>query len=293
MIQRIKRHHRRMDRVRVTLAAIFVGELLHGCSNQPPPNLRFVNAESVYSICRHNDSLYFSTPNDGIHRFHPSHPETVVSVARCGKLPFRAMAFSPGDTLYAISYVSGLHFMLGDSLPAYPGCGYPGWSLKRDEEDGYWFAGTQGVFRFHAGRCSKIIALPEAHDAVVIDSLVYAAYLYGLSVYDARDGRLVKHLYEKTNFWWIGRQGRLLIGGGTNLCVVIDNKAIREVTFAPPGNILWAAVIDGSGALFLATQKGLFRAAPGKKTAACIADKGRCIKTVFMDRDGTLWAGRF
>jgi hypothetical protein len=283
----------RINRIGLALASLPVCVLLSGCTSQPPPQLRYIPARGVYGICPHNDSLYFTTVNNGIFRFHPAHPEAVVKAAGCGRLPFRAMAFTGGDTLYAISYVNGVHIAAGDSLVPYPGCGYPGWSLKKDDEGGYWFAGSQGIFRFRQGQCSKFIRLNDAHDAVVLDSVVYAAHLHGLSMYAESNGRLLRTLYAGTNFWWIARQGRRLIGGGSNLAIVIDSNKTREVTFGPNRNILWSAAVDSSGALFLATQQGLFRAAPGKNVATCIADKGRCIKAVFIDRDGTLWVGRF
>jgi ligand-binding sensor domain-containing protein len=61
----------------------------------------------------------------------------------------------------------------------------------------------------------------------------------------------------------------------------------------PKNNMVWSIEKDSRDTLFLGTQKGLFRVAPGSDSARCIGFSGQTVKSLLIDKSGRLWAGRF
>jgi hypothetical protein len=277
---------------RMLLLPLTLYALLCACEQTPLPRIRYVHDNDVYYICRHNDSLYYTTTGRGIYRFHPSQPESISFVARAHNLPFRALVFTPGDTLFAISYQHSLWFKANDSLQPYPGCPFPGWTIKEDTSHALWVVGTQGIYCGRAGHFEKFSAMREAHDVEADDSSVVVAHLSGLTVFSRSSRIKIKTYDQSTNYWCVTRYDTVLIAGGLNQCLVICNNTIRKITFGPKGNIVWSTAMD-RGTLYLGTQSGLYRALPGETSAVCIANSGVCIKTLFLDHDRVLWAGKF
>ena len=70
----------------------------------------------VYNIAQHNDSIYFSTSDNGIFSFPATAPGAMKRLATAGHLPIRSIAFASNGTLYAGSYYSGVHYFKNDTL---------------------------------------------------------------------------------------------------------------------------------------------------------------------------------
>jgi len=252
-----------------------------------------VNRMHVYSIQCHNDSLYFSTSDSGIFRFSPDNPGVITHVARSGNLPIRSIVFSKEGRCYAGSYYSGVHYLSKDTLLPLEHFPWPAWSITLDPHDKLWLAGLYGIYRPQADSLVLFNNKKEAHDIAFCKNEMAVADRDGISVFNGETGALLRQFCKGVNCWTVTRSDSLFIGGGRNVCAIINKDRCFAVTFGPKGNITWSTIMDGTGALYLATQNGLYRAAPGSRTARCVGFKGTCIKSVAFDNKGRLWVGRF
>jgi len=247
----------------------------------------------VYSIVPHGDSLYFSTLQDGVFRFHPDCPEAIVRVGGSRTLPFRALAFPPDGRLLASSYYAGVFFAGKDTLLPVKSAPYNAWSMKLDERGAFWLAGTRGVMRQLGDSVALFKNVLDAHDVAFVGRNVAVATLHGIALYDRESGALTAQYCVGTVCWPLATFGSELVGGGSEVCAVIGPRVCRIIRVPPQGNIPWSITKDQRGALILGTQKGLFRAGPADSVARCIGLPGRCVKSVVFDKAGRLWVGTF
>jgi ligand-binding sensor domain-containing protein len=281
-----------MNTTRIALCAL-VPALLISCGEKPSEGFSLVPRPWAYSIKQHNDSIYFSTSEDGVFRFHPDNPGAVVRVAGNRKLPFRSLAFTKDQTLLASSYYAGVHYAQGDTMLPLRWAPYECWSMKLDENGLMWCAGSFGVFRQKADSLVRFVSLREAHDVALYKEQCAIAHLNGVSILDRESGRPIREFCKGVIFWTVTTMDSLFIAGGLNQCLIINQNNCRNIWFGPPGNMAWAIERDSLGTLYLGTQKGLFRCATGSDTAECMAMEGTCIKSLLIDNRGRLWAGRF
>jgi ligand-binding sensor domain-containing protein len=247
----------------------------------------------VYNIKQHNDSIYFSTSEDGIFRFPPDHPEAVRRVAACGKLPFRSIVFRENGALLVSSYYSGVYLAEKDTLVPILWAQYPAWSMKQDAKGALWLAGTRGVFFERNDSMLLFKDLRDAHDIAFSGSEVAVAHMQGISLFNRENGTMTREFCKGVVCWAVTSYDSCVIAGGLGLCAIITGKSVREIRLASKVNMVWAIEKDPQDTLFLGTQKGLFRVAPGSDSAQCIGFPDQCIKSLFIDKSGKLWAGRF
>lgn len=268
--------------------------LLAACSvKQPSYPYHLVPRSWVYSIKQHNDSIYFSTSEDGLFRFHPDHPETIIRVGRCRTLPFRSMVFRRDGSLLTSSYYAGVYHAVKDTLLPLRYAPYPAWSMKLDENGAFWLAAARGVLREHGDTVVRFKDVRDAHDVAFWGDTVAVAHMKGISLYDRETGRPVGDYCTGIVCWTLARFDSVLVAGGSNVCAIISARGCRLICVPPPGNMVWAIEKDSSGALILGTQKGLFRAGPRADTAECIGCAGQCVKSLLIDKKGRLWVGTF
>ena len=275
----------------LSLAIALSSLLLPSCSHEP---FYPVPGSFIYSIKQHNDSIYFSTLGNGIFRFSPDHPEAVKRVAGKRTLPIRSIAFAKNGTLYAASYQDAVHYGAGDTLLPLFHAWQRAWSIKIDDADGVlWLAGQLGIFKKPRDSLVKFGSLGGVHDIAFFGSEVAVAHARGISLFDKNSGMLTKEFCQGVNCWSITRYDSLLVGGGANLCAIIDRDKCRTITLGSAGNYLWASARDTAGTFYLATQKGLYRIKPGGTKAECAGFRGECIKSLLFDAKGRLWVGKF
>jgi ligand-binding sensor domain-containing protein len=169
----------------------------------------------------------------------------------------------------------------------------PAWSIKIDEHDSLWIAGTRGIFKFRGDSLILFNRMGEVHDIAFVGKELAVAHKNGISVFNKETGELLREFCKGVICWTITNYASLLIGGGKNVCVVIGKDGCRTVAFGPEGNMAWSVAMDSAGTLYLATQKGLYRADKGRTTARLIGFKNTCIKSLLIDTKGRLWIGRF
>jgi ligand-binding sensor domain-containing protein len=247
----------------------------------------------VYTISQHNDSIYFSTSENGIFRFHPDNPGSVERVSSSGKLPFRAMVFKQNGALFASSYYSGIYRVEKDTMLPLLWAQVPSWSMKLDSAGALWIAGDRGVLFERNDSMIPFTGLRGAHDLAFFGNNVAIAHMHGISMFNRESMALEREFCRGIICWTIAKFDSELIGCGSGVCVVIGKTGSRSIGYGPPGNMAWSVTKDSTGALYLGTQKGLYRAAPGSDSAECIGFKGRCVKSLFIDSRGWLWAGRY
>jgi ligand-binding sensor domain-containing protein len=277
-----------------SLIVSFLSILLVSCSqkeNAYPYHLILRNW--VYNIKQHNDSIYFSTSEDGIFQFHPAHPEALRRVARVGRLPFRSMVFRENGTLFASSYYSGVYRAEKDTLLPVLWAQYPAWSMKQDAKGSLWLAGTMGV-RFERNDSMILFkALYDAHDIAFLGNEVVVAHMQGVSVFNRDNGTCTAEYCKGVVCWAVNGYDSLLIVGGLGRCAVITKSGCRNIMLEPKDNMVWSIEKNPRDTLFLGTQRGLFRVAPGSSSAERIGFSGQTVKSLFIDKNGRLWAGRF
>lgn len=277
-----------------SLIASFFGILLASCSqkeNAYPYHL--IPRNWVYNIKQHNDSIYFSTSEDGIFQFHPDHPEALRRVARCGRLPFRFIVFKEDGNLYASSYYSGVYRAEKDTLLPVLWAPYPAWSMKQDAKGALWLAGTRGILFERNDSMILFKALRDAHDIAFIGKEVAVAHMQGISVFDRQSGTFTREYCKGVVCWAVTSYDSLLIAGGLGLCAIITKNGCRNIALEPKDNMVWSIEKDSRDTLFLGTQKGLLRVAPGSDRAERIGFPGKCVKSLLIDKNSRLWAGRF
>lgn len=246
----------------------------------------------VYHFCQHHDSIYFSTLGSGIFRFHPDHPESVVHIAARRSIPFRSFTFMH-DTLFAISYLDGIYRVENDSMCQVRSAPCPGWSIKFDEDNNLWVAGIRGIWHESQGNFSLFSTRSEVHDIAFYQGKLAVADQYGISLFDKKTGCLERNWRKGIVCWTIKAYDSLLIGGGQNLCVIINKDTCREYRLGQNNNALWTTERDSLGNIYCGTQNGLYRIDVSSNTTTCIGCKGTCIKSLFIDSKGRLWAGKF
>ena len=277
-----------------SLIASFISILLASCSqkeNAYPYHL--IPRTWVYNIKQHNDSIYFSTSEDGIFQFHPDHPEALRRVARCGRLPFRFIVFKEDGKLYASSYYSGVYRAEKDTLLPVLWAQYPAWSMKQDAKGALWLAGTRGVLFERNDSMILFKPLRDAHDIAFMGNEVVVAHMQGVSVFNRENGNCTREYCKGVVCWAVTSYDSLLIAGGLGLCAIITKDRYRNIALEPKDNMVWSIEKDSRGTLFLGTQKGLLRVAPGSDRAERIGFPGHCVKSLLIDKSGRLWAGSF
>lgn len=247
----------------------------------------------VYDILQHNDSIYFSTSNSGIFRFSPRCPESVLQVGGKCRFPIRKIAFSEGGELIGSSYRTGGYFVQNDSLKPLSFARHPAWSMKFDSQGAMWLAGLYGIFRQQKDSLILFSRLSGVHDLAFFGNSIAVAHMNGISLFNKENGKKLAEYCKGIVCWSITRYDSLLVGGGFNLCVIINRDKVIQIPFGPKDNQLWATARTRNGTLYLGTQKGLFSVQPGTGKADPAGYEGICIKALFIDQRGRLWVGRF
>ena len=283
-----------MSRIVFIFTCVSLLLLFSTCSPKIPPYpYHLVNHSWVYCIKQHNDSLYFSTSEEGIFRFHPDNPNAITRVGRCRTLPFRSIVFPPDGRLLASSYYSGVFAAGRDTLFPVKNASYPAWSMKLDKRGAFWLAGTRGVMRQAGDTVVMFKDVTDAHDVALFGNAVAVAHRRGITLYDRESGALSAEYCKGTICWTLAVFDSVLVAGGSNVCAVIGAGKCRLIRVPPQGNMPWSIEKDSLGAIFMGTQKGLFRAGPNDSVARCVGLEGRCVKSVLFDRAGRLWVGTF
>ena len=247
----------------------------------------------VYNIAQHNDSIYFSTSDNGIFSFPAAAPGAMKRLATAGHLPIRSIVFASDGTLYAGSYYSGVHYFKNDTLLPLSWARQLSWSIKFDDDGSLWLAGTHGIYRQRHDSLVAFSTMGGGHDVAFCGGLVAIAHMGGISVFDMKTGAIIREFCKGVICWTIARYDSLLIGGGLNLCVIINKETCKKINLGPKNNMLWSTALDRTGMLYLGTQEGLYRVKAGSDEARCIGLKGVCIKSLLIDNKGRLWVGRF
>jgi len=253
---------------------------------------RAVKGAWVYSIAQHADSLYFSTLESGIFRFHPDRPGAVQRVAGYRRMPFRTLCFDEKSRLLASSYYAGVFAAAADTMVPVRWAQRPAWAMRLDEQNRMWLACDQGVFRQRGDSLVRFCSVWDAHDVAFFHGRVAVASMRGISLYESETGSLVKQYAPGLVCWSVTSYDSLLIGGGVERCLVISRKGCREIRFGPHGNILWGTALRND-TLHLATQRGVYQAGLSDTIANLAGFNNICVKSVFVDAKGRLWAACF
>jgi hypothetical protein len=261
---------------------------LPSCSHE---NYHIIKRMYIYNIQQHNDSIYFSTLESGIFRFSPDCPDSFLRVGGHYRHPVRSIAFSKTGACFAASYQVPLHSR--DSLRPFLLLPQPAWSIKIDAEGTPWLAGIRCVFKQRNDSLIPFNRAGEAHDIAFVGKEIAVAHKNGISIFNKETGALIREFCKGVLFWTITNYDSLFIGGGLNRCVIIDKDKCKTITFGPKSNMVWSVALDSAGTLYLATQKGLYRAKKGRDKAQCIGFRGTCIKSLLIDNKDRLWVGRF
>jgi hypothetical protein len=272
----------------IPIIALFA--MIPSCTQE---KFNVVEKMHVYTIQKHNDSLYFSTLDSGIFSFSPDNPGRLTRVAKRGALPLRSIAFSSKGICYAATYQSGVHRVSGDTLAPLAKFYWPAWSIKIDQQDNIWLAGIHGIFRQQSDSLVFFNKRGEVHDIAFYHNELAVAHKNGITIFNKETGALLREFCKGVLCWTMTNYDSLFVGGGLNTCVVINKDRCTTITFGPKGNIVWSTAMDDSGSIYLATQKGLYRARRGGAIAHCVGFKGICIKSLAFDNKGRLWVGRF
>lgn len=267
---------------------IFLISLNFYCSEQ----ISYIKESYVYDIIEQNDSIYISTAENGVFAFDPDSSSEITQIARIKKFPFRSILFHH-DTLLALSYYNGLFYVQGNSLYPYAKGAVPGWSMCRDSSGNIWIAGSWGVYKVYADTVIRFKDIFDAHDIAIFGTDAYIATSKGIKVYDTRSGDSTGIYYPDINFWRIISCRDELFACGKNLCVIFQQGRQRVIRFGPKTNIAWDIVQDSMQQFYIATEKGLFFSGRNDAKARCIDMPGKCIKSVFIDSRGRLWAGKY
>ncbi|MFH1761982.1 MAG: hypothetical protein ABIA63_12860 [bacterium] len=265
--------------------------LLHtGCFRE----YKTIPFRQIYNITQLGDTIFFSTASRGIFKFSRKKPETIKPAACKRNIPFRSIAFTGNNTLIAGSYRTGLHYLKNEALLPLKNGRALAWSIILDSEGTIWMAGPGGVFYLKDDSLIRFIDLHSAHDIAIMESTAAVAHAGGIAIYNKTSARLLKEYCMGINFWCLKKYGNVIIGGGKNLLVIIDeNKSFKEIRFGPENNMVWSIAKKKNGAIFFGTQKGLFKLTEGSSKAGCAGFRGQCIKSVFVDSSDQLWVGRF
>ncbi len=253
-----------------------------------------IPADFVYSIKQHDDSLYYSTNSGEIYRFYLKNAAVPLLVGLKKNHPIRSMLFINDSLLFACSYRSGLYIVTNNTLNTCPQWYRPAWSMKTDPDGNIWLAGKNGIYKQNGNTFESFGDLKEAFDLAFYNNELVVAHYNGLSFYDLNSEKLIRTICKDTVCWMTTTiYDSLLICGGVECCVIISGENIRTVKLRPKNSIPWACAVDSSRSIFLGTEKGLYQIKEGDKKARCVGYSNKCIKSVFIDRKGTLWIGRY
>ena len=277
----------------VAIIAIVILLFVSCTSKAPSYPYYLVRHPFVYSIKKHNDSLYFSTLEDGLFRFHPDHPEQMARVGGFRRFPFRSMVFPPDGRMLAVSYYGGVFYASRDTLLPLRNASFEAWSMKLDDKGEFWLASGRGVLRQKGDTVVVYNNSSDAHDVAFYGNAVAVAHMRGITLYDRESRSTVAEYCKGVVCWTLARFDSVLVGGGSNVCIVVGPSSARTIRIPPLGNMPWSIAKDSTGAIFMGTQKGLFRAGPHDSVAQCFGCKGQCIKSVCIDDSGRLWVGTF
>ena len=275
--------------------------LFGSCTNNSSDLCRRVHGAWVYNIKQHNDSLYFSTSESGVFRFHPDRPGNVQRVGGFRRMPFRTLCFTKGNQLLVSSYYTGVFRAASDTMVPVPWAQYPAWAMNLDDQGKIWLACSQGVMRQRGDTMVRFCDVREAHDIAFFNDRVAVAHRRGISLYNLETGSLIREYAPGLICWSVTAYDSLCIGGGVERCCIISKDAsasasassCREIRFGPKGNILWATALADNGMLYLATQRGLLCADKSDTVAHDCAFKNVCIKSVFIDSKKRIWVACF
>ncbi len=276
------------------IISVIMAVVLVNCS-QPLPRFpyRIVPHSWVYHLEQHNDSIYFSTLEDGIFRFSPDHPKDITRVGGFRKMPFRSIVFRRDGRLFGSSYYAGVFQAGKDTLTPVKNAAYPAWSMKMDDKGALWLAASQGVLHELGDTLVLFADIRDAHDIAVWGDTVAVAHLKGVSLFERNSGKPAGKRLTGTVCWTLARFDSSLVVGGSSTCAIFSDGRCRRVYVPPGGNMVWSIAQDFAGCLFLGTQKGLFRVGRHADTAECIGCDGECVKSVLLDKNGVLWVGAF
>jgi ligand-binding sensor domain-containing protein len=203
------------------------------------------------------------------------------------------MVFRKDGRLFTSSYYAGVYYAEKDTLLPLRYAPFPAWSMKLDDHGAFWLAATQGIMCERGDTVVRFKDVRDAHDIAFRGDTVAVAHMKGISLFDRETGRSVADYCKGIVCWTLVRFDSVLVAGGSNVCAIIGEGGCRLVRVPPAGNMVWAIERDSSGALFLGTQKGLFRAGPRAETAECVGCAGQCVKSLLFDKKGRLWVGTF
>ncbi|MBN1758206.1 MAG: hypothetical protein JW863_07810 [Chitinispirillaceae bacterium] len=260
---------------------------------RPSPVYHRIPIPFVYTITEHGDSLYVSTSTGEVFRFHPDHPDSVVRIAKRAAYPIRGLAFKQDGTLYTSSYTGGVCTAMNGTLIDRPKMWRTSWTLELDPFDNIWLAGRQGVFRQTGDTLTEFSNLREAYDIRFFSGRIAVAHRKGITIYDTLTEKAVWSSEHRSVFWCVAVFDSLLTGGCMDSILLVRQGKEYLLPLTPPYNTPWAIVRNRRGTLFLGTQFGLYRLKAGETKLRCIAFKGKCIKSLHIDRNGRLWVGTY
>lgn len=259
----------------------------------PLPAIHEVPSEFVYSIIQHNDSLYCSTQQGAVFRFSPDHPESITTLGKPTVFPLRTLAFTNDNRLLACSYETHLQEVTADSLIPVKHLWRTAWTMCLDRSDNVWLAGRQGVFRESGDTLLRFSSLLEAYDVDFYKGNLAVAHRNGITLYDTSSGAEITTYCKGVICWTIDIFDSVMVAGGVELCAVINGTKCRTFKIPATHTIPWDFAQDKNGIIYLATQQGLYRLLPLANDVECIAFRGKCIKSVFIDTQQRLWVGRY
>jgi hypothetical protein len=274
----------------IYLIVVYLVTSLFSCNtikiNEIPPQF-------VYTIKEHGDSIFYSTNDGGIFRFHLDNTDSIIKIGYKKYHPIRSLLFSSEGVLFASSYRSGLYKVINDSLISYSSWYIPTWSMKHGPDGKIWLAAKSGVYKQCGDTFRTVTDLKEAFDLDFFNGDLVVAHFKGISFYDLETGKCKRTICKDTIFWMLTAIDSQLICGGVESCIIMSTNNRKSVTIGPRNNIPWACTIDTTQSILLGTEKGLFRIMKSDTKAHCIGYKNRCIKSVLVDSKGRLWVGKY
>lgn len=279
------------------LPSIFIVLILVyiSCKRTSPPFLKIeeIPGDYVYSIAEHNDSIYFSTQRGEIYRFQNGNRQSLYKIGKKRSQPLRTILFKNDDRLFASSYETGVQVVKEDTLLPVPHLWCAAWAMKLDAHDDLWFAGRQGVFREYNDTLLRFTDLREAYDVDFYNGFLAVAHRQGVTLYDTSTGSSTATFCKGVICWSVDVFDSLMVVGGVEMCALIRGNHCTTIPIGPKYTIPWAAAEDASGTIYLATQKGLYAVVSGTAKAQCIAYRGKCIKSVFINHKNHLLIGTY
>jgi len=252
-----------------------------------------IPGEFVYSILEHKDSIYFSTQRGEVVRFHHQNPRSVHHLGRARFQPLRTLIFKKNNQLFASSYETGVQHVLPDTLVSVQHLWRSAWAMISDSSDNLWLAGRQGVFREQGDTLLRVTTLREAYDIDFYLGFLAVAHRQGVTLFDTTTFTPCTTYCKGVVCWSLDVFDSLLVAGGVETCALIWRNKSSILSIRPRYTIPWGAVQDSAGTIYLATQNGIYSIVPNTKRAECIAYKGKCIKSIFIDHTNKVWIGRY